>query len=136
MVLVVIVQWCIMIFVAIATPVLLMYWPVAEGITFAAGGRGFSRVSKWLLAFILFKPTVAVLYGFAFQELKGGDGIGGIVTAVCIIAMAPFALPALLKIVNPAAAGTGADGAGTALQLRSEERRVGKECRSRWSPYH
>ena len=24
----------------------------------------------------------------------------------------------------------------TALQLRSEERRVGKECRSRWSPYH
>src|SRR2546429_7688696 len=25
---------------------------------------------------------------------------------------------------------------GLALQLRSEERRVGKECRSRWSPYH
>ena len=25
---------------------------------------------------------------------------------------------------------------GTALALRSEERRVGKECRSRWSPYH
>ena len=23
-----------------------------------------------------------------------------------------------------------------ALLLRSEERRVGKECRSRWSPYH
>src|SRR3712207_8261331 len=24
----------------------------------------------------------------------------------------------------------------TAQQARSEERRVGKECRSRWSPYH
>ena len=24
----------------------------------------------------------------------------------------------------------------TGLLLRSEERRVGKECRSRWSPYH
>src|SRR2546426_12797367 len=24
----------------------------------------------------------------------------------------------------------------TLLVLRSEERRVGKECRSRWSPYH
>src|SRR5215813_9008556 len=24
----------------------------------------------------------------------------------------------------------------TVLPLRSEERRVGKECRSRWSPYH
>ena len=23
-----------------------------------------------------------------------------------------------------------------ASRLRSEERRVGKECRSRWSPYH
>ena len=28
-------------------------------------------------------------------------------------------------------------GGGAALfTLRSEERRVGKECRSRWSPYH
>src|SRR2546422_9122574 len=25
---------------------------------------------------------------------------------------------------------------GTTGQTRSEERRVGKECRSRWSPYH
>src|SRR5712692_5948692 len=25
---------------------------------------------------------------------------------------------------------------GMILQTRSEERRVGKECRSRWSPYH
>ena len=25
---------------------------------------------------------------------------------------------------------------GTSPQERSEERRVGKECRSRWSPYH
>ena len=26
--------------------------------------------------------------------------------------------------------------AGQLLLIRSEERRVGKECRSRWSPYH
>ena len=25
---------------------------------------------------------------------------------------------------------------GTTIKTRSEERRVGKECRSRWSPYH
>ena len=30
----------------------------------------------------------------------------------------------------------GGDGEGAELELRSEERRVGKECRSRWSPYH
>ena len=28
------------------------------------------------------------------------------------------------------------DDAGKTKQKRSEERRVGKECRSRWSPYH
>ena len=31
---------------------------------------------------------------------------------------------------------TGETGAGKSIILRSEERRVGKECRSRWSPYH
>ena len=25
---------------------------------------------------------------------------------------------------------------GSTIVMRSEERRVGKECRSRWSPYH
>ena len=35
-------------------------------------------------------------------------------------------------------AGENASGKSTVLTaaLRSEERRVGKECRSRWSPYH
>ena len=35
--------------------------------------------------------------------------------------------------------GTGLAGLSAAFYLvrdRSEERRVGKECRSRWSPYH
>ena len=39
-----------------------------------------------------------------------------------------------------ARAGTAASAADRAAHegtlLRSEERRVGKECRSRWSPYH
>ena len=34
-----------------------------------------------------------------------------------------------------AAAGPYSGATGTVL-CRSEERRVGKECRSRWSPYH
>ena len=28
------------------------------------------------------------------------------------------------------------DHEGVGIAIRSEERRVGKECRSRWSPYH
>ena len=31
---------------------------------------------------------------------------------------------------------TGKDGVFDPGENRSEERRVGKECRSRWSPYH
>ena len=31
---------------------------------------------------------------------------------------------------------SGGDHAGKIVLCRSEERRVGKECRSRWSPYH
>ena len=37
--------------------------------------------------------------------------------------------------VSPAAAPRLETKGGTKVQ-RSEERRVGKECRSRWSPYH
>ena len=39
--------------------------------------------------------------------------------------------------VTPGVMGTDADKLNqTGAGLRSEERRVGKECRSRWSPYH
>src|SRR2546422_8157867 len=56
------------------------------------------------------------------------------------------AVVAIAVVLLPA--GTGADGLGDhadicdagnaqfVYDLRSEERRVGKECRSRWSPYH
>ena len=36
----------------------------------------------------------------------------------------------------PHAQGQNANGMHIFLFARSEERRVGKECRSRWSPYH
>ena len=39
-------------------------------------------------------------------------------------------------IVGTTANGTGTDGEQLNVEARSEERRVGKECRSRWSPYH
>ena len=32
--------------------------------------------------------------------------------------------------------GPNGSGKTTTINCRSEERRVGKECRSRWSPYH
>ena len=41
-----------------------------------------------------------------------------------------------LEYENFNAAGAKVTFYGTNVVLRSEERRVGKECRSRWSPYH
>src|SRR5216684_3404861 len=70
----------------------------------------------------------------------------GAVTALVIIASAVFA-PALaphppdeqnfdlIESAPGAKALFGTDRFGRDV-LRSEERRVGKECRSRWSPYH
>src|SRR5256885_7585961 len=40
------------------------------------------------------------------------------------------------RIVRGVASGQITRAAGSESVLRSEERRVGKECRSRWSPYH
>ena len=37
---------------------------------------------------------------------------------------------------RPEAGAAGGWGAPPVWKVRSEERRVGKECRSRWSPYH
>ena len=40
------------------------------------------------------------------------------------------------SIADPGGAGLGDDLDVVVDDDRSEERRVGKECRSRWSPYH
>ena len=53
-----------------------------------------------------------------------GALVAGLAASACCLG------PLVLAIV-------GIGGAASALALaRSEERRVGKECRSRWSPYH
>ena len=66
------------------------------------------------------------------SKLKGKDLINigiyaaitcVVITAVSMIGFVPVLLP-MIGIFAPLIAG------------RSEERRVGKECRSRWSPYH
>ena len=52
-----------------------------------------------------------------------------VIWVVDIIAAAVFALLLFIWF------GTGVPVQGRSME-RSEERRVGKECRSRWSPYH
>ena len=62
------------------------------------------------------------------------------VLAVVFPAAPPVVLPAVLFAVLPAAPLAVLPAVPMELTVRSEERRVGKECtswcRSRWSPYH
>ena len=57
-------------------------------------------------------------------------GMANVFQTVPSLALFGFLIPL------PFIGGIGARTAIVALVLRSEERRVGKECRSRWSPYH
>src|ERR1041385_5294370 len=63
--------------------------------------------------------SVAELMSFGTTILKRGDVMEGV--------------PEMIREVQ--VEGTFPDGTKL-VTVRSEERRVGKECRSRWSPYH
>ena len=52
-----------------------------------------------------------------------------------VIALALLVLAKLVNVYVPILYKQTVDALGTTA-ARSEERRVGKECRSRWSPYH
>ena len=62
----------------------------------------------------------------------------GIIGLLAVVGLGLLAVPILIgtNAFFAATAGCSGQQTGTAGQDRSEERRVGKECRSRWSPYH
>ena len=69
----------------------------------------------------------------------------GALAALVLLPAARLGLPAPLCGIGAALVWTvvtgglhldGVADCGDGLLVRSEERRVGKECRSRWSPYH
>src|SRR3712207_7806548 len=55
-------------------------------------------------------------------------------SSVVVLGSAPEGRVHLVANVSPTL--TDRVKAGDVVGVRSEERRVGKECRSRWSPYH
>src|SRR5256886_13391781 len=65
----------------------------------------------------------------------GAKGPTGLWEPVATLAVAQQA-KALLERAGATVLLTRTDSAPVDLFPRSEERRVGKECRSRWSPYH
>src|SRR2546429_192471 len=71
-------------------------------------------------------------------ERIGNQIVLHFVAAVVVYQRAPIRMRALARVgvfVQMAAVEL-SEAMGVARKMRSEERRVGKECRSRWSPYH
>ena len=65
--------------------------------------------------------------------LAGFEGLGPLVPILLAMVESFFPPLPLIAIV---ALNVAAHGGLLGFLYRSEERRVGKECRSRWSPYH
>ena len=65
---------------------------------------------------------------FVFSVLSSGGGLGGIWDVPSLIFVIRFVFRNASKLSD--------EQSFCNVLTRSEERRVGKECRSRWSPYH
>src|ERR1039457_5094990 len=93
----------------------LAVWWAIPVLAWAQQPSDMKPVTDRLAASIYNGPSMTTLGDLA-------DGIGGLLTGS----------PAYVRSTEWAAAKFRSYG----IQNRSEERRVGKECRSRWSPYH
>src|SRR2546427_1581072 len=95
------------------------------------------------VSYTLLHYAVCYLFVFFFFFFQAEDGIRDLtVTGVQTCALpisepqrGPFA-SRLLRLRQECESAMRRLADATAERLRSEERRVGKECRSRWSPYH
>ncbi|MGP9503985.1 hypothetical protein ACT3TS_17450 [Specibacter sp. AOP5-B1-6] len=110
-------QWGIMMVRAVVLPLLVAVWPLSAAASMVQGGEEtFSKVTKWLIAFLLYKPVAAIIYAFAWKMKSGEDGVGGVVSGMLLLVLAVAALPALMKLVAPGTSALGgAAGGGMAM---------------------
>jgi tripartite ATP-independent transporter DctM subunit len=89
---------------------------------------------------ILIPPSIlAILFAVVAQQSVGELFIGAVIPGLILSGMYILYVTArsyLNPEVGPALPPEERLSLGEKIRLRSEERRVGKECRSRWSPYH
>ncbi|WP_278551285.1 hypothetical protein [Rothia dentocariosa] len=122
MILVLLVQYAIMMIKAIMVPILVIFWPASEAMNMAAGELRMSRTARWLLALIIYKPVLAVLFAFAFKLLIDGVNeqdpikvVGKLMQSMGVLLLSVFTLPAIMKIIMPQASAATSSGGGTEL---------------------
>ncbi|MCP3425177.1 hypothetical protein NBM05_03825 [Rothia sp. AR01] len=111
----VLVQWILMLVRSLVLPILVMFWPISESINMVNNEPKFSKVGRWVIAFLAFKPVVAIIYSFAFKLMQGTDGVAAGMSGIMTIAVAVVALPAILKVISPQATAAGASGGGAEI---------------------
>ncbi len=80
------------------------------------GYEWFKKMCGWCAAFILYKPAAAIIYAAGFYMIGNGDSLTGVISGFTLIIVSILALPALMRLIVPAAArmGGGRGGAGAA----------------------
>jgi hypothetical protein len=84
-------------------------WPFAAAVSTTEDGKGwYRRLTGWIVAFILFKPTAAIIYAAAIKMIVVNQGSElSIVEGVVLVVMAAMALPALMRLIVPMTARMG-----------------------------
>ncbi len=94
-------------------PVVVLLLPLAAAAGGSTLGRAwFGRLAAWLLALAFYKPVAAVIYAVVLHQSRTADTFTKALTALVGMAAAVLALPALIKLFTPTAAGGGGGGSG------------------------
>ena len=102
----------------------------AAALATPAGKAWFKRIVGWIIAFLLYKPTAALIYASAFTLTANGEDLLSVLSGLMLIVLSVFALPALMRLAVPmVAAATGGGGgqlagAAAGAALASGARRV------------
>src|SRR5664280_3705436 len=67
------------------------------------GEHAYTKALHWLFGFTIYKPLAALVYAGAFLSIGRGGSVMEVLAGLMLIIVAIVALPALLKIVHPAA---------------------------------
>jgi type IV secretion system protein TrbL len=99
-------------------PVVIVLLPLAAAAGGAQLGRAwFGRLAAWLLALAFYKPVAAIIYSVVLVQARTADTAMAAITALVGMCMAILALPALIKLFTPSAAGGGGSGGGYAAGM-------------------
>lgn len=113
----VLIQWGIMLVRSAILPLLLGMWgPATAAATIKNWESAFTKITAWLIAFLLYMPVAAIIYAFGNRMSQGADGLSGMISGMILVVLAVLALPALMRLIVPAAGALG-NAIGGAISL-------------------